>query len=259
MCLILFAWRAHAEHRLVVAANRDEFFDRPAQPAHFWPDKPSLLAGRDLTAQGTWLGITRDGRFAAVTNFRNPAERRPIAPSRGQLVSRFLDSDSVPAAWLAAIAPQANEYNGFSMLAGDARSLWFYSNRDGAISEVEPGVHGLSNHLLDTPWPKVEKGKSRLAGLLAAWTASGFDSEGCLALLADREPAHEPHLPDTGVGAEWERKLSSIHIVGDRYGTRCSTVLRIGTDGSAEFRERTYAPDGTAADTVGFEFMLRNR
>ena len=114
------------------------------------------------------MGVTRAGRFAAITNFRNPAERKPVAPSRGQLVSSFLDSDSEPAAWLATIAPQANEYNGFSMLAGDAGSLCFFSNRDGAISEVEPGVHGLSNHLLDTPWPKVEKGKSQLAGLLAA-------------------------------------------------------------------------------------------
>ncbi|MBI2315811.1 MAG: NRDE family protein [Betaproteobacteria bacterium] len=255
MCLILFAWRAHAQHQLIVAANRDEFYERPASAAQFWPDRPQVLAGRDLSAMGTWLGVTRGGRFAAITNFRNPAERKPTAPSRGQLVSDFLTSPSEPAAWLAAIAPRAHEYNGFSMLAGDGRTLCFYSNRNGEIAAVAPGIHGLSNHLLDTPWPKVTKGIAHMAHLLA----ESFDAGAYLELLADREPATDPRLPDTGVGPELERRLSSIHIAGDGYGTRCSTVLRIGSDGSVAFRERSYASDGTPAGTVSVEFALERR
>lgn len=252
MCLILFAWRAHARHELIVAANRDEFYERPARAAGFWPDQPHLLAGRDLTAQGTWMGVTRGGRFAAITNFRNPAERNPAAPSRGRLVTAFLNDEREPVAWLEAIAPRAQEYNGFSMLVGDRRSLRFFSNRNGAITTVEPGIHGLSNHLLDTPWPKVEKGKAQLAKLIER----PFDAQACLNLLADREPASERQLPDTGVGPELERRLSSIRIAGDGYGTRCSSVLRISSDASVEFWERSFAPDGSTSGTVNHEFML---
>ncbi|MBI4290982.1 MAG: NRDE family protein [Betaproteobacteria bacterium] len=252
MCLILFAWRAHARHDLIVAANRDEFYERPASAAGFWPDQPQLLAGRDLSAQGTWMGVTRGGRFAAITNFRNPAERNPAAPSRGHLVSSFLIDEREPAVWLEAIAPQAQVYNGFSLLVGNRRSLCFFSNRNGAITTLEPGIHGLSNHLLDTPWPKVEKGKAQLAKLIQ----KPFDAQAYLNLLADREPASEPQLPDTGVGPELERRLSSIRIAGDGYGTRCSSVLRISTDASVEFWERSYASDASTTGTVNYEFML---
>lgn len=252
MCLILFAWRAHPMHALVVAANRDEYFERPSRAAAFWDDAPEVLAGRDLTAQGTWLGVTRAGRFASITNYRNPAERLATAPSRGHLVTDFLTATYRPSAYFASIAPQAHEYNGFSMLAADRRSLAFFSNREGVVRDVEPGVHGLSNHLLDTPWPKVEKGKQRLGALLDR----PFDPEAYLQLLGDTEPAHDSHLPDTGVGAEWERKLSAIRISGGHYGTRCSTVVRIGTDGEAEFWERSYDPEGAAIGTLHFGFTL---
>ena len=253
MCLILFAWRAHPEHALVVAANRDEFFERPSLPAAYWDDRPGILAGRDLTARGTWLGVTRSGRFASITNYRNPAERRDDAPSRGQLVTDFLASADPPAAHFAGVARRAQQYNGFSMLAADARSLAFYSNRDGGVREVEAGVHGLSNHLLDTPWPKVAKGKERLGDLLSR----RFDHEAYLEMLGDTEPAHDRHLPDTGVGVERERKLSSIRIVDATYGTRCSTVLRLDADGTAEFWERSYGRDGGVAGTVHFSFRIR--
>lgn len=252
MCLILFAWRTHAQHELIVAANRDEFYERPALAAGFWPDQPNVLAGRDLLAQGTWMGVTRGGRLAAITNFRNPAEGKPVAPSRGHLVSGFLSDEREPIGWLKALAPQAPEYNGFSMILADRRTLCFFSNRNGAITTVAPGIHGLSNHLLDTPWPKVEKGKAQLAKLIE----KPFDAQAYLSLLADGEPALERQLPDTGVGPELERRLSSIRIVGDGYGTRCSSVLRISSDGCIEFWERTYAPDGGVAGTVNYEFML---
>lgn len=255
MCLILFAWRAHPEHALVVAANRDEYFDRPARAAAFWDDCPDLLAGRDLTAQGTWLGVTRTGRFASITNYRNPAERMETAPSRGHLVTDFLTASRRPSAYLESVAPQAHAYNGFSMLAADPGSLAVFSNREGIVRMIEPGVHGLSNHLLDTPWPKVEKGKERLGVLLGR----KFDPEAYLHLLGDSESAHDPHLPDTGVGVEWERRLSSIRIVDSHYGTRCSTVLRVDLDGRTEFWERSYDREGGAAGTVHFSFVVPAR
>ena len=255
MCLILLAWRAHPGHALVVAANRDEYFERPARAAAFWQDAPEVLAGRDLTAQGTWLGVTRAGRFASITNYRNPAERMATAPSRGSLVTDFLTAARRPSAYFAGIAPQANEYNGFSMLAADRSSLAFFSNREGAVRQIEPGVHGLSNELLDTPWPKVKKGKERLGALLD----KSFDPEAYLQLLGDTEPAHDEHLPDTGVGVEWERRLSSIRIAGGDYGTRCSTVVRIGTDGDAEFWERSYDREGDAIGTLHFSFTLSGK
>ena len=252
MCLILLAWRAHPGHALVVAANRDEYFERPARAAAFWEDAPEVLAGRDLTAQGTWLGVTRAGRFASITNYRNPAERMAAAPSRGRLVTDFLTGAHRPSAYFAGIVPQANEYNGFSMLAADRSSLAFFSNREGAVRRIEPGVHGLSNELLDTPWTKVEKGRQRLGALLAGT----FDPAAYLELLGDTEPADDLQLPDTGVGAEWERRLSSIRIAGGDYGTRCSTVLRIGTDGNVEFWERSYDCEGAAIGTLHFGFTL---
>lgn len=252
MCLILFSWRAHPQHLLVVAANRDEFHDRPAREAAFWNDHPSVLAGRDLTALGTWLGVSRDGRFAAITNYRNPAERLPTAPSRGHLVSDFLTASKVPRDYFSGIAPGADRYNGFSMLAADRDSFAFFSNRQGVVADIEPGVHGLSNHLLDTPWPKVTKGKARMQALIGR----SFDPHAYLELLADTEQTRLAHLPDTGVGAEFERRLSSIRIVDGSYGTRCSSVLRIGIDGNADFWERSYDRDGNPGGTVHFSFAI---
>jgi len=252
MCLILFAWRAHPEHALVVAANRDEYLDRPSRAAAFWEDFPDVLAGRDLTAFGTWLGVSRSGRFAAITNYRNPAERMAVAPSRGHLVADYLTASVRPRGYLSEVSVRADQYNGFSMLAADPDSLAFFSNRQGAIVEVEPGVHGLSNHLLDTPWPKVKTGKARVERLLEG----RFDHEAYLDLLGDTEPAHDAVLPDTGVGPEFERRLSSIRIVGGNYGTRCSSVLRIGSDGKVDFWERSYDREGNACGTAHFKFAI---
>jgi len=253
MCLILFAWRAHPEYRLIVAANRDEYFRRPAAPAAFWDDAPGLLAGRDLEAGGTWLGITVQGRFAALTNYRNPADKMSIAPSRGGLVGDFLAATTKPEAYVAKIAARAQEYNGFSLLVGDQESLLFLSNRGDGVAKVKPGVHGLSNHLLDTPWPKVEKGKARFAALLE----KPFDAEAMLELLDDSQPAANHLLPSTGVSLEMEERLSSIRIAAaGGYGTRCSTVLCMGENGKIEFLERSYRENGGASGTIRYRFTV---
>jgi len=240
MCLIALAWQARAGLTLAVAANRDEWRDRPAQPAHWWPDHPDLLAGRDLQAGGTWMGITRGGRFAAVTNFRDPSERRTTARSRGALVTQFLLGDAPPGEFLRGIAPHAGEYNGFNLIAGDGKSLWYYGSRENAAREIEPGVHGLSNHLLDEPWPKVVLARKRTRAALAEDdpVASLFG------LLEDRTGVADDDLPRTGVGIEWERRLASALITGADYGTRASTVLTIDASGNARFEERTRDAEG---------------
>ena len=253
MCLIVLAWRTQAPYRLIVAANRDEYFLRPAAPAGFWDDHPGVLAGRDLEAGGTWLGITLGGRFAALTNYRNPADKKTGAPSRGALVSEFLTGKAAPREYVRELEKRGSEYNGFGLLVGDAGSMYFLSNRGGHAARVEPGVRGLSNHLLDTPWPKVEKGKARLAAQLDR----PFDAEAAFALLDDTERAPEGDLPSTGVSLELEERLSAIRIpaVGG-YGTRCSTVLALGMDGKIEFHERSYREDGSVSGTVGYRLTL---
>ena len=253
MCLIAFAWRAHKDYRLIVAANRDEYFRRPAAPAALWDDHPFVVAGRDLEAGGTWLGITLQGRFAAITNYRNPADRRSDAPTRGRLVSDYLAGAQSPGEYVAAVARKASQYNGFGMLAGDLESMWFFSNRGGEPVEVAPGVHALSNHLLDTPWPKVEKGRALLARALER----PFDAESLLAAFDDTRTAAGGDLPDTGVGIELEERLSAVRIAPHGgYGTRCSTALAIGEDGSVDFRERTWREDGSPGGVVSYRFRL---
>jgi uncharacterized protein with NRDE domain len=253
MCLIVLAWRTQARYRLIVAANRDEYFLRPAAPAGFWDDHPGVLAGRDLEAGGTWLGITLGGRFAALTNYRNPADKKTGAPSRGALVGEFLTGKAAPREYAQEVEKRGSEYNGFGLLVGDAGSMYFLSNRGGHAARVEPGVHGLSNHLLDTPWPKVEKGKARLAAQLEG----PFDDEAAFALLDDTERAPGGDLPSTGVSLELEERLSAIRIpaVGG-YGTRCSTELALGGDGKIEFHERSYREDGSVSGTVGYRLTL---
>jgi len=253
MCLILFSWRTAPRCRLIVAANRDEYFGRPAATAEFWDDHPGVLGGRDLEAGGTWLGITLDGRFAALTNYRHPADKSPGAPTRGALVSDFLTGKSTPHDYLEKVAIHAQEYNGFSLLAGDAKSLYFLSNCGSGIQRVEPGVHGLSNHLLDTPWPKVEKGKAGLAALLG----QPFDAETALHLLDDTQQASNELLPSTGVSLEMEERLSAIRIPAVHgYGTRSSTALCLCDDGKIEFHERSYREDGSPSGTVSYRLTL---
>lgn len=253
MCLIYVAHRVHPRHRLVVAANRDEFHDRAAAPAHWWADRPTVLAGRDLEGGGTWMGVSRGGRFAAVTNFRDPPSRNPAARTRGELVSNFLVGAADALDYLHEVKRDAACYNGFSLLVHDGRTLACFSNRGQDPCEVTPGVHGLSNHLLDSPWPKVEEGKRDLLGLLAADTVAPQDM---LSLLDHREPADDDRLPDSGVGVQRERALSARFILGESYGTRCSTVALVSAGGEVEYRERSFDATGEARGDEVFRFSI---
>lgn len=250
MCLILFAWRAHPRYPLVVAANRDEFHDRPTAAADFWPDKPGLLAGRDLQAGGTWLGVTRSGRFAAVTNYREPlAPEAPLERSRGDLVRDYLAGHVAPLLHARDVQEESQAYRGFNLLLGTRQALVHVSNRLAAPDDVAAGCHGLSNHLLDTEWPKVTAGKARLRNLL---DQDLVEAEALLELLADpaAAPGEMPLVPGDG---ELRRHLMEHgFIVSPSYGTRSSTVLLVEESGRMEFIERRFAPDGSATGTGRF-------
>lgn len=239
MCLILLAYRVHPGYELVMAANRDEFYRRPTAPAGFWEDVPYLLAGRDLKEGGTWMGITRQGRFAAVTNYRDPQAVRPHAPSRGNLVGDYLKGNESPRDYLARLVPEAGNYNGFNLLLGDDQGLFYYSNQDGAPRSLPSGIYGLSNHLLDTPWPKVARGRQALETLLGQ--SSGPTSEALFAILEDRTQASDEELPETGVGIELERMLSPMFIQTPDYGTCSSSVLLMEKGGGIYLAEKTHA------------------
>lgn len=231
MCLIAFAWRAHASLPLVVAANRDEWRARPTEPAHAWE---GLFAGRDRLAGGTWLGFTAAGRFAALTNVREPSVPSPGAPSRGALVSGFLHDTRAPRAFLEAL--DAAPYASFNLLVGDLDELYYFGSPRREIVRVPPGVHALSNHRLNEPWPKVERSKAALAALLGHGEPS---AQALCDIMSDTRAAADDQLPDTGVGLELERKLAPILLTGGAYGTRCTSVLLARDDRSIEFHEYT--------------------
>ena len=251
MCLVLLALQSHPEYRLIVAANRDEFYDRPTAPAAFWPDAPAVLGGRDLQAGGTWLGIETGGRFAAVTNYRQGQRESAATHSRGHLVSNFLIGKAAAFDYVEQVRRDADQYNGFNLIAGDAGTLWYYSNREGSVRALRPGVYGLSNHLLDTPWPKVAETKRAFGAMLHARGEELIDQ--LFDLLADPRQAPEDQLPATGVGAEWERLLSAAFIASEDYGTRSSTVLLLHREGNIAFLERSFGPGGAPAGEVRLE------
>ena len=239
MCLILFAYDMHPHYRLVLAANRDEFYDRPAAPLHFWEDYPEILAGRDLKLLGTWLGVTRDGRLAAITNFRDPGGIKQVAPSRGDLVADYLKGGRGPDDYLQEIGAGADAYNGFNLLVGNRDGLYYASNRGDWFRSLQPGIYGLSNHLLDTPWPKVRSGVTHLKTLMAAPEAALLS--GLEELLQNQGRPPDDQLPDTGVGLEWERRLASIFISSRAYGTRCTSIVTIARTGQIRFKEISWA------------------
>ena len=254
MCLILLAWQVSPGYPLILAANRDEVYARPTAPAHFWTDRPDVLAGRDLDKGGTWLGVTRGGRLAAVTNYRDGRGPRRGIRSRGELVSSFLASNQNTNDYLQQVRQRGADYDGFNLLAGTLDGLFYYSNRGEHPTELEPGVHGLSNHLLDSPWPKVERGKKALAGLGNADRHELID--GLLAVLADQTQPPDHALPDTGVGQDWERALATAFIRTPEYGTRSSTVLLVDVAGTVSFIERTHSTSGDPPVTQEYAFAL---
>jgi uncharacterized protein with NRDE domain len=251
MCLILFAWRMHPRYRLVLAANRDEFHDRASETAGFWKDSPALLGGRDLESMGTWLGVTRTGRIAAVTNVRDGRVAvPPNAPSRGKLTRDFLCGDTPPARFAARASAHGQAYRGFNLLVGDHDELWWISNRGNGPRRLEPGLYGVANDLLDTPWPKVVAGKRALEGALRVEPSL----DRLLALLDDTDGPADDALPDTGVGLERERMLAPIRIVSAQYGTRCSSAVLVADAGDTQFAERSYDRRGAEHGSVYFAF-----
>lgn len=237
MCLILVAWQAHPDFPLIVAANRDEFYARASSPAGRWPEAPQVIAGRDLEAGGTWLGITEQGRFAAITNVREPGVAKG-PQSRGGLPRQFLLGDMPAIDFVEKIDGSA--YSGFNLLVSDGDTLCYRSNRDGKPRRLEAGIFAVSNHLLDTPWPKLVTAKRRFSAALAGLPAT----EAFFDILADDSIVPDEDLPNTGVALEWERLLSAIFVKSENYGTRASTVLLRGRDGGLKFDERRFGSGG---------------
>ena len=251
MCLVLIAYHAHPDYALLVAANRDEFHDRPTAPLAFWDDSPQVLAGRDLKEGGAWMGFARPGRFAALTNYRDPGHVLLDAPSRGYLVRDYLQDVEPAHDYLDRLMPRATAYNGFNLLLGDETGLYYYSNRAGGVQALTPGVYGLSNHLLDTPWPKLASAKAAFAEALAGLPASSPFFE----LLADQEIVPDSHLPETGVPLAWERILSAVFVRSESYGTRASTLLTMRRDGQTSLLERSFDSDARLVGQVGETFQ----
>ncbi|HET6871822.1 MAG TPA: NRDE family protein [Sporolactobacillaceae bacterium] len=241
MCLILFAYHVHPKYKLIVAANRDEFYERSTLQAHFWEDCPNILAGRDLEKMGTWMGVTTTGRFAALTNYRNPKENTQGKRSRGELVARALKHEGKIQAFMQKVSEENTLYPGYNLLAGDINELFYYSNVGKELQKVRPGIYGLSNHLLNSNWPKVEKGKLELSKIIdGKRNVIGADLMG---LLQYSDPFQDELLPDTGVSPEMERMLSPLFIKSDHYGTRSSTVL-LASDNHAKYVERVFSKQG---------------
>lgn len=251
MCLIAFAWRAHPRYPLILAANRDEFHRRPSSPLQWWPDRPEIAAGRDLEAGGTWLAAGRSGRFATVANYRETLAPQPAERSRGELATRFVTSGLAPLAFAASI--DGGRYAGFNLLAASPDAIAYASNRGDAPRLLAPGVYGLGNASLDTPWPKVRKSRERLRALLdegAVTVPALFE------LLADREPATAAGTPDQDLPPDKLRAVSAPFVVMPEFGTRCSTVLLLGADGKIELGERRFDADGSMNGETTIEFRL---
>jgi uncharacterized protein with NRDE domain len=256
MCLIAFAYNVHPSYRLILAANRDEFYERPSSSADFWNHDQEILAGRDLKNGGTWLGVNRNGKFAAVTNYRDPASLKSGALSRGKLVSDYLNGDRNADDYLKKISSHVDKYNGFNLLLGDDNDLFVFSSRE-EKQKLKPGIYGLSNHLLNSPWPKVTRSKKILKEAL---NKKGDElEEELFGLLADRRVPPDGKLPSTGIGLEWERLLSTIFIESPIYGTRSSTILLIGKNRHVRFVEKIFDGQKEPWITSRFSFQLGKR
>lgn len=254
MCTLALAFRSFENYPLVYIGNRDEFYNRPTAPAAFWEDAGDLLAGRDMKYGGTWLGLTRGGRFATITNYRDLGSHREHALSRGIMTTGYLLGNTGPVDYLREVNNQKDSYNWFNLLVGNINRLYYYSNRSGEVMDLEPGIHGLSNHLLNTPWPKVNRIKELLKSHLSESGEPSVDT--LFSILDDREKVEDDQLPETGIGLEWERVLSTIFITSPVYGTRNSTVLLIDRENNVTFVERFYRSEDDEGMEIRFEFTL---
>ena len=247
MCLILLAYQMHPDYCFILAANRDEFYDRPTSALAYWPDHPEILAGRDLKGNGTWLGVSRTGKIAAITNYRDPSAILPDAPSRGVLIRDYLVGDSTAQDYLVTVSKIGQRYNGFNLIAGDSGGLYYTSNRSAGVQQLRPGIYGISNHLLDTAWPKVQRGKALLHNQFNG--RQKINVETILDLLTDQLQPQDAALPETGVGLKWERILAPLFIVSPNYGTRSSSVVLCDQSGEITFWERTFVKTDKGIET----------
>lgn len=254
MCLILFSLKTHPRYKFILAANRDEFFERPCLTADFWKSDKNILGGIDLVSRGTWLGITKNGRFAAITNYRDPQKQVEDPISRGDITRQFLESTLNCQTFLSGIAIQKDRYNGFNLLLSDngLHNLYYYSNLTDTSATVANGLHGLSNAFLDTPWPKVDLGVSLLSKTIAS---SDFGIDELLSIMTDRRIAPDASLPNTGISLELEKKLSPVFISMNGYGTRCSTAILLDYEDNLEFLEVSY--DDSARPTISKRYQIK--
>lgn len=253
MCLIVLANNYHPNYKLILASNRDEFYSRSTEPANFWKDNPDLLAGKDLQAGGTWMGITKKGRYAAITNFRDPNSMSPKSVSRGKIVTDYLTSVESPKNFLENLMETAQKYNGFNLLVGKTNELYFFSNRTNEPEKLIPNIYGLSNHLLDTPWSKVVKSKQAFS---SAIEHKEIKTEKLFKLLSDTRIPPDDELPDTGVGIEIERIAAPVFIESPTYGTRASTVLLIDKNDNVTFIEKSLDVDNNKWNGSEFNFRI---
>lgn len=252
MCLIVFGWDIHPKYKLILAANRDEFYNRPTAAAGFWKDHPEILGGRDLKAGGSWLTISKKGKIAAVTNFRDINSLVLNAYSRGEIPVNFLTSDKSPSQYIETLHSNLEKYNGFNVLLGTRGNMAHYSNHERKLNIIEPGIHGLSNALLNTNWPKVDRAKTKFQDIIN----NQFDYHDLIKMMGDTETAEDSVLPDTGVSQEWEKALSAMCIRTENYGTCCTTVITIDRLGKVEFTEKSFPGGIEAGEPVHCEFDI---
>ncbi len=253
MCLIVFALNQHKDYKLIFAANRDEFYNRPSSPAKFWDHYPNLLAGKDLKEGGTWMGITKQGTFAAITNYRDLSSLKLNAPSRGYIVKNFLVNDYSMESFSEYLINTGSSYNGFNLLYGNVDKLFYFSNYNNVDKKIERGIHGLSNHLLDTPWFKVVKSKNEFEQVIKK---NNFTTEDIFKVLSDSTLSPDDQLPDTGLDYEREKIISSIFIKTEEYGTRCSTVVTVDKNNFVNFIEKTFDKASKDFSEVTFSFQI---
>ena len=254
MCLLLISYNHHPVYKVIVAANRDEFYNRPTEPAKFWDNDSSILAGKDLLAGGTWLGITKLGRFAAITNYREPQNILTGSPSRGKLVTNFLEGNSSIKNYLDSLVSTADQYNGYNLIIMDNDEAAYFSNKTKKMLKLSPGIYALSNHLLNTPWPKVETSKKSFVNII---NNQNISTDELFNILSDTSTPPDELLPDTGLGLEIERAVSPVFVSTPFYGTRSSTVILIDKQNNVTFIEKSLDTNKNEWSFASFNFMIK--